>query len=44
MGMIAIVLISAIVLMTAYVTYGSLLSRLLVLDAKTKTPAVESAR
>jgi carbon starvation protein len=41
MGMIAIVLISAAILMTAYVTYGSLLSRLLSLDAKTKTPAVE---
>ena len=38
MGMIAIVLISATILMTAYLTYGSLLSRLLVLDDKVTTP------
>jgi carbon starvation protein len=41
MNLLVIVLPSAIVLALAYVTYGRLLGRLLQLDAKVTTPAVE---
>ena len=41
MSLLAIVLISAACLITAYVTYGPLLSRLLGLRAEVPTPAVE---
>jgi len=41
MSLLAVVLISAVVLSLAYVTYGPILSRLLQLDARRKTPAVE---
>jgi carbon starvation protein len=41
MGLIVIVLASAAILGVAYVTYGRFLARLLQLDAKTPTPAVE---
>ena len=40
MSLLAIVLISAVVLSLAYVTYGRLLARLLRLDPKAETPAV----
>ena len=41
MNLLYIVLPSAVVLTVAYLTYGRLLGRLLQLDPKTKTPAVE---
>jgi carbon starvation protein len=41
MGLIVIVLASAAILSVAYVTYGPLLARLLRLDGKAQTPAVE---
>ena len=41
MSMLVVVLSAAVLLTTAYFTYGSLLSRLLKLDAQTPTPAVE---
>ena len=41
MGLIVVVLASAAILGVAYVTYGRLLARLLQLNAKTPTPAVE---
>ena len=41
MNLLSIVLPSAVVLAVAYVAYGRLLGRLLRLDPKTKTPAVE---
>src|SRR6187200_1297178 len=41
MGLIVVVLASSAILGVAYLTYGRLLARLLQLDAKTPTPAVE---
>jgi carbon starvation protein len=41
MGLVTVVLASAVVLLIAYFTYGSLLVRLLRLDPKAETPAVE---
>lgn len=41
MGLIVVVLASAAILGVAYLTYGRILARLLQLDAKTPTPAVE---
>jgi carbon starvation protein len=41
MGLIVVVLASAAILGVAYVTYGRVLARLLQLNAKTPTPAVE---
>ena len=41
MNLLWVVAPAAIVLIIAYVTYGRLLSRLLRLDPKAKTPAVE---
>jgi carbon starvation protein len=40
-GLLAVVFVSAIVLFVAYRTYGGLLSRLLQLDPRAKTPAME---
>lgn len=41
MSLLAIVLMSAAILLVAYLTYGPLLARLLRLDASRQTPAVE---